>query len=454
MDKKITIPVKWMHCNSCEMIIETTTKKFPHVKDVKASRSNWTVEISYTDKEPNIQEIQDNIEKLGYHIGTEEKTPRLSKDPSEYGMFFIILLGIFIVYMIFKNSGISFDGIINNNAPSLPIVLLIGLTAWISSCMALVGGLILAISAKWNETHENQAPGKRIIPQLYFNTGRILWFALLWGLLGTFWSFIKLSATSMSVLTIIVWLIMILLGINLTHISPRMSTRSIGLPKFLSKWIHNKKNDAPKTAAVITWALTFFLPCGFTFAMQVYAISTGNFLQGALVMGIFALWTLPGLLSIGAIASFVKGNFAKYFYRFVGVLVLLLWIYNIHNAYNIVKTQFWSLWTTAITNTQTGTITPSNTDNQEEVIHMTYSANGLEPATINLQLGKKYKIIIDSQIDVGWCMSTILLPGLDNNTQFVRKGNTITFEFTANKTGTFGFTCAMGVSHKAQVVIQ
>ena len=76
--------------------------------------------------------------------------------------------------MVIKNSGISFDSIINNNAPSLPIVLLIGLTAGISSCMALVGGLILAISAKWNETHENQIPGKRIIPQLYFNTGRIL----------------------------------------------------------------------------------------------------------------------------------------------------------------------------------------------------------------------------------------------------------------------------------------
>ena len=76
--------------------------------------------------------------------------------------------------MIIKNSGISFDNIINNNEPSLPIVLLIGLTAGISSCMALVGGLILAISAKRNETHENQTPAKRIIPQLYFNSGRIL----------------------------------------------------------------------------------------------------------------------------------------------------------------------------------------------------------------------------------------------------------------------------------------
>ena len=451
MMNRITLPIKGMHCHSCEMIIESTVKKIPHVQSVTANQSKWMVEIIYTDKEPDLQEIQKNIEKLWYHIGEKDATPRFSRDLSEYLMFFTILVIIFILYMIIKNSGISFDTIINNNEPSLPIVLLIGLTAWISSCMALVGWLILWISAKRNENNENQTPGKRIIPQLYFNIWRILWFTLLGGLLGTFGSFIKLSATSMSVLTILVGIVMILLGINLTHISPRMSKRSIGLPKIFSKWIDNKKGTL-RTSALITGVLTFFLPCGFTFAMQVYAISTGNFLQGALVMGIFALWTLPGLLSIWAVASFVKGNFAKYFYRFVGVLVLLLWIYNISNAYNIVKMQFWNSWTaTPITNTQTGAITTNNT---EEVIHMTYSANGLEPGTLTLQSGKKYKIIIDSQIDVGWCMSTILLPGLDNTTQFVRKGNTITFEFTANKTGEFGFVCAMGLSHNAKVVIQ
>jgi len=109
---------------------------------------------------------------------------------------------------------------------------------------------------------------------------------------------------------------------------------------------------------------------------------------------------------------------------------------------------------TQITNTQTGIIIKTVIENKEEIIHMTYSANGLEPWTLTLQSGKKYKIIIDSQIDVGWCMSSILLPGLDNNTQFVRKGNTITFEFTANKTGEFGFVCAMGLSHNAKVIIQ
>ncbi|HCB52054.1 TPA: hypothetical protein DEP21_05855 [Patescibacteria group bacterium] len=54
--------------------------------------------------------------------------------------------------------------------------------------------------------------------------------------------------------------------------------------------------------------LTFFLPCGFTLAMQILAISSGNFWMGGLIMGFFALGTLPGLLGIGGLLARAKGQ--------------------------------------------------------------------------------------------------------------------------------------------------
>ncbi|MDR2416217.1 MAG: sulfite exporter TauE/SafE family protein [Candidatus Peribacteria bacterium] len=39
--------------------------------------------------------------------------------------------------------------------------------------------------------------------------------------------------------------------------------------------------------------MTFFVPCGFTFAMQLYAMQTGSFLSGGVVMLLFAVGTLP-----------------------------------------------------------------------------------------------------------------------------------------------------------------
>lgn len=80
---------------------------------------------------------------------------------------------------------------------------------------------------------------------------------------------------------------MLFLGINLTGLSPRLGAVSITLPKFLGK---NLGSDASTPLATMaTGALTFFLPCGFTLAMQAYAVSTGSFMAGAMAMAFFAL---------------------------------------------------------------------------------------------------------------------------------------------------------------------
>jgi sulfite exporter TauE/SafE len=88
-------------------------------------------------------------------------------------------------------------------------------------------------------------------------------------------------------MTVLVGVVMFLLGLNLTNLSPRIGSFSPTLPKLLGK--HIKGDSNTKISTMFTGAVTFFLPCGFTLAMQVYAVSTGNFLTGALVMLLFAL---------------------------------------------------------------------------------------------------------------------------------------------------------------------
>jgi hypothetical protein len=45
-----------------------------------------------------------------------------------------------------------------------------------------------------------------------------------------------------------------------------------------------------------------------------------------------------------------------------------------------------------------------------ETINMTYTKDGLIPSLLDLKIGKAYKIIIDAQITVYGCMSTIYIP--------------------------------------------
>ena len=99
--------------------------------------------------------------------------------------------------------------------------------------MALVGGLVLGVSAKWNEEHLKASKWHRFEPHLYFNIGRVLGFGLLGGLLGLFGAFVSLSSFTIGVITVVTGIVMLLLGINLTEISPRLSRYSVTLPKRL-----------------------------------------------------------------------------------------------------------------------------------------------------------------------------------------------------------------------------
>ncbi len=97
------------------------------------------------------------------------------------------------------------------------------------------------------------------------------------------------------------------------------------------------------------------------------------------------------------------------------------------------------------------TVSPS-TDAQ--TINMTYDESGLSPATVTVEKGKSYTIVIKVNVDVFWCMGTIKLPGLDDTLKEVKKGTTISFHIQPTTIGTYDFQCAMGLSHNAKIIVK
>ena len=291
--KKLTIDVTGMHCKSCELLLEKSLGTLKNVEKVHASQSKGTVEISYDEKMPDEKTIESAIKESGYKIGKEATPSWFHSDPRKYIEIFLIALVFFLLYMVAKKTGVSLPGFGNLSSPTFTVAFLVGVTAGVSSCMALVGGLILGVSAKWNEEHIHASKWHRFEPHLYFGIGRIVGFALLGGVLGLFGSFVSLSPFAIGTLTVATGLIMLLLGVNLSELSPRLSLVSITLPKFLGSGVANNGNPSKHLTALSTGALTFFLPCGFTLAMQAYAITTGSFVTGALIMMAFALGTAP-----------------------------------------------------------------------------------------------------------------------------------------------------------------
>jgi sulfite exporter TauE/SafE len=184
---------------------------------------------------------------------------------------------------------------------SYGLVFAIGLVASVSSCIAVTGGLLVAVAAKYNEATGNLTPMQRMKPHIYFNAGRILSYTLLGGVIGALGSALMLSPEVNGMLTLIASAVMILLGLQMLRLLPSLTRFLPTMPKSFGHYIHDLAERDANGGAFVLGAATFFLPCGFTQALQLYVLAKGSFTAGALTMLAFSLGTLPALLSLSAL---------------------------------------------------------------------------------------------------------------------------------------------------------
>jgi len=438
--KKTTIPIKGMHCRSCELIVEEKLKELPGVRQVEVNIKQKMAIIHSSKEMTNDSEIRQKLVEAGYDIGLESQKSWINHDPVVLKDLFYAASFFVVVYLIIRSVGISNISTGSLSSPSnFAIILLIGLAAGFSSCMALVGGLVLGISAKHSENNPQSTSIQKFVPHLYFNLGRIVSYILLGGLIGLVGKAFQFSGSTLGILTILVGFVMLAIGLQLTEVSPRLANFSLSLPSSVGKIFGLGKKDSKYNhlGSMVTGAMTFFLPCGFTQAMQLYAMSTGNFWSGAIVMGLFAIGTAPGLLSIGSLTSFVKGVFAKRFFKFAGLAVVAFSLINISNGLGLAGYSI--AWSGENKSPSTSSVP---VENGVQIIRMEQCSSGYSPNNFTIKKGIPAKWIINAT-DAGSCSSSIY--SQDLNIQKLLSGGENIIEFTPTKIGKIQFSCSMGM---------
>lgn len=310
-----TFHVSGTHCPSCKIFIEDTLSEETGIKQAYVDLKNETVSIeTILDENPDslAKILTEKIKHNGYMLSVDKRV----KDKTTDGAFWQALpigLAFLALFFIVQKSGILNFGLGGTITPVTSFI--IGLVASVSSCLAVVGGLVLSLSATVSQDKISD-----IKPMAFFHSGRLLSFAVLGGVLGSVGSAIGVSFTLTSILGIFASVVMILLGLNLVGVfAKNRITLPAGIFSFFRRVEH--KTAAPFLVGVGT----FFLPCGFTQAMQVAALSSGSFFSGFMIMTAFALGTLPmlSLLSFGS-TSFAHSKHAPLFFKSAGVLVISL----------------------------------------------------------------------------------------------------------------------------------
>lgn len=327
-NKTYTFHIHGMHCKACVFMTESELKDLPNIVSAKSSLDNHSVEIvgDFGDKTPEqiAEELTVPLKPHGYTVSVEKQITHNNWSDFKIAIpialmfvgLFIFLQKIGLVNLINTSTGISYG-----------TAFVIGIIASLSSCMAVVGGLLLSMSATFAKE------GEKIKPQLMFHGGRIVSFFVFGGIIGAIGTVFTLNTFATFLLSLIIGLVMVVLGLNLLDIFPWAKKLQPGMPKFLS-------NNALKVAKInqsltplLIGVITFFLPCGFTQSMQIYTLSTGGFVQGSLTMLAFALGTLP-VLSLISFSSFSihKSSKAGIFFKSAGLIVILFALFNIINS--------------------------------------------------------------------------------------------------------------------------
>ncbi len=315
--------VEGMHCKSCELYIESQFKDIKGIRNIKSSSKDLSLEFEIeesVDSEEVISQINKKIEGSGYNI----KTKVLAKESDYKNIPLALTISISFLVLFLLLQKLSLGQTLFSEDLSYPTVFVIGIVASISSCMAVVGSLVLSISSAYSKE------GSSIKPMAIFHISRIVGFFLLGGILGVLGSLIIISKEVELLIGISLFLFMLVLGINLLDITNIFKKFEITLPKSLTKKLFTNDTVSHILAPVIIGIGSFFLPCGLTQSMQLNAVLSGSFLEGALVMFVFSLGTLPALLLISAGAKKIsQSNNSDLYLKVAGFLVILFAIYNL-----------------------------------------------------------------------------------------------------------------------------
>ena len=194
------------------------------------------------------------------------------------------------------------------------------------------------------------------------------------------------------------------------------------------------------------------IACGPLQAIYIMAAGTGSWIEGAKLLFIFALGTLPVMLGFGYFTSFISSKMANKILRASGAIVIILGLIMINRGLALTGTGYdvGSFFASS----ENLVAASNNNDNiilkeGYQEIKMDVLASGWNPNKFILKKDIPVKWVIDGK-EINGCNNAIQVPKLGLN--FKIKPGIQTIEFTPTEEGTIPFSCWMGMKQGQFIV--
>ncbi len=416
--------INGMTCTNCSNRIEKKLCNTSGVQNAEVSYNLGKAVVIYDKNKISIAELITAIETLGY----KATVGNLKQDTIRIVGFFIIICALYIVLRHF--------GILNMLVPSqlakadmaYGMLFLIGLMTSLH-CLAMCGGINLS---------QCVSRGGINSPFLY-SLGRVISYTAVGFVVGALGSVINFSVAMQGVLKLLAGLIMIIMGINLLGIFPWLRNLNPKIPQVITKRVNAEKFKSK--SPLIVGLLNGFMPCGPLQAMQIYALSTGSPITGALSMLLFSLGTVPLTFSFGAFSSMLGQKFTRKATVASATLVVVLGM-----------SMFTDGWSLTGFETEYNKIPKEENRETKEVQIINSTLAPYQYPSIIVKAGVPVKWLINAPPgSINGCNNRILIR--EYGIEHVFKYGENVIEFTPTKPGNFIYTCWMGMMHATITVV-
>jgi len=450
--KRKVLQIEGMSCASCEMRIENALKKLDGVMEAKAIFSSSNVYITYDANTVGLEQIIETIEKLNYTVKNKRgyaAAPKTNtKKSADDKMTINQLLGIGIIlialYVIIKNTvGFNFVPEINQSM-GYGILFFVGLLTSLH-CIAMCGGINLSQCVSYKIDKEKSGKLSQLKPSLLYNSGRVISYTVIGGIVGALGSGISFSGAAKGAVAIVCGVFMVIMGLNMLNIFPWLRKLNPRMPKVFGNKIHNSNG---KHGPFYVGLLNGLMPCGPLQAMQIYALGTGSFAAGALSMFVFSIGTVPLMFGLGAVSSILSGKFTHKMMKVSAVLVIVLGVVMANRGMALSGFSLPSVPFGRSSSTQGSNI--ATIQNGVQIVTTKLQSGRYEPITVQKGIPVKWTIKAQKG-DINGCNNEIVIPEF-NKSKKLEPGDNI-IEFTPTETGTYAYSCWMGMIRSKITVV-
>lgn len=449
-EKSLRLRIGDMRCAHCETTIREGLLAMPGVRQAKVSFGRGTAELVYDAESTTKDALEAAVQQLGYTV--LENPPRPVANHLRAAGLLLVIAALFLALQATGALNALAPGQLAQAGMGFGMLFVIGLFTSVH-CVAMCGGITLSQCITVGNAGRGKAAALK--PSLLYNLGRVVAYTATGFAVGALGSTVTFSPALQGMLKLLAGVCMVVMGIHMLGIFPWIRQLTIRLPRFITDRIRPGKWTSGRPLAV--GLLNGFMPCGPLQAIQLYALSTGSPVTGAMSMLLFSLGTVPLMFGLGALSTLLSRKFTHRMLTTGAVLVAVLGLSMLSQGWALAKapvsaaTLMSDAAGTANDAPQAGAgESPHTAAGDVQQISSTLSSNRYPDITVQAGTPVQWTIYAPAG-SINGCNNHMYIPAYGIDFTFTQGDNLISF--TPTQTGTFPYSCWMGMIRASITVV-